>query len=245
MAQVSLDGLWRLQSAAGDFARPEMVRIADAVVVSLKDSPAIGFFGDVAARHMWDEYCWALQERPFSDNWNSTIRAFVSDEVEKLPKYALIFLSDHAFEMSNDIDWSASLGSIWVDGIVDAVLEEIIGRASQRNLYLIGPHRADVIGGEIGAGGTVWAALSDRGEATNLIAGHVDTMINADADLVGVAATLADVFLRAAKDEVEGQMLADFFERFADDMRRLLIEKDILPTLHDIRSQLIARLDGN
>ena len=181
MVQVSLDGLARLQSAAVEFARPEMVRITEAVIASLEASPAIGFFGDVAARHMWDEYCWALQEGPFSGNWDDTIRAFVSGEVEKLPKHALVFLTAHVFETGAVFDESGSLGSICVDGIVKVVLEEINGRASRRNLYLIGPHRADVIGGEIDGGGTVWAALSDRGEATDLIAGYADAMIDAKA----------------------------------------------------------------
>ena len=259
MVQVSLDGLVRLQSAAGDFARQEIGRVTEAVIVELRSRPALGLFGDVAARHMWDEYCWTLQEGPFDDelnlggvrlgslsgNWDKTVRAFVSGEVEKLPKHALIFLSAHAFDEDGDSDENESLGSVWVDGIINTIMEEINAHASRRNLQLIGPHRADVIGSEIEGGGSVWSALSDRGEATDLISDHVDTMINADADLAAVAATLADAFLSAAREDVEGGMLADFFDRFADDIRQMLLEKDILPGLDDMRSQLIERLDKN
>jgi len=62
---VSQDGLARLQSAAADFARTEIARIVQAVIDDLRSRPAIGIFNDVAARHLWDECCWALQEGPF------------------------------------------------------------------------------------------------------------------------------------------------------------------------------------
>lgn len=49
---VSLDGLMRLQSATKDFARPEIVRVADVVISDLRSRAAVGCFGDVMARHM-------------------------------------------------------------------------------------------------------------------------------------------------------------------------------------------------
>jgi hypothetical protein len=54
------DGLARLQSAAADFAHAEIARIAQQVIDRLRSSPANGTFAEVAARHLWDEYCWAL-----------------------------------------------------------------------------------------------------------------------------------------------------------------------------------------
>lgn len=257
MVQVSLDGFVRLQAAAGEFARQEIDRVREAVIAELRSRPAAGLFSDVAARHMWDEYCWILQEGSLddelnlgglglgslSDNWDEPLGALVSGELEKLPEHALIFLSAYAFEGDCERDENESLGSIWVDGIANLVVENINDRASQRNLHLIGPHRADVIGSELEGGGSVWSALSDRGEATELIAGYVDMMIDPNADLAGVAAILADTFLSAAREEAEGGMLTDFIDRFAGDIRRLLIEKDILPGLDDMRNRLIERLD--
>lgn len=83
MAEVNLDGLRRLQSAAEEFARPEVIRIAESVIGELQSRSAIGIHGQVAARHMWDEYCWTLQEDAFDDegssNWDEAVRAFVSE----------------------------------------------------------------------------------------------------------------------------------------------------------------------
>jgi hypothetical protein len=175
MVQVSLEGLVRIQSAAKAFARAEIIRIAEVVVADLRCRRIVGFFDDVAARHMWDEYCWELQQGP--GNWADTLRALISGEVEKLPKHALIFLSLYAFEEDADSDEQELLGTIWLDGIVNTVADEIDRRARQRNLDLIGPHRGDLIGYEIEGFGMVWSALSERGEATDLIAGHVDTTL--------------------------------------------------------------------
>ena len=204
MVQVSLDGLRRLLSAAEEFARPEIVRIAEAVIGELRSRSAIGSHGGIAARHMWDEYCWTLQEGPFdhesgwdgvklgslSSNWDYTVRALVSSEVENLPKYALMFLSAHVFQEDVDSDETEYLGSTWVDGIVDTAMNEINHHAARRNLGLIGPHRSDVIGYETQGSGMVWSALSGRGEAMDLIASHVDTMIDPDADLSKLAGEL-------------------------------------------------------
>lgn len=257
-ARVSVEGLTRLQSAAEDFARPEVVRIAEAVIGELRSRSAIGIFGEIAARHMWDEYCWTLQEGPFDDesgrygvrlgslsgNWDETVRAFVSGEVEKLPKYALIFLSAHVFSEDVDHDENESLGSIYVDGIVNIVVEEINERASRRKLDLIGPHRADVIGYEIEGSGMVWSALSGRREAMDVIASHVGAMIDPDADLSALAAELVRAFIDAASEEAEGSFLAEFIAHLENDIRSLLLEKDVLPALEDMRAALIEQLDG-
>ena len=258
MVQVRLDGLVRLQSAAKDFARPEIIRIAEAVIADLRSRPAVGCFGDVAARHMWDEYCWARQAGSFDDdigwdevrlgslsgNWDNTIRAFGSSEVEKLPQHALIFLSAYALKEDADSDEAGSFGSIWVDGIVDMVMKEINHRASQRNLDLIGPHHGDVIGYEIQGAGMVWSALSNRGEAMDLIASHADTMIDPDADLSGLAAELVEAFIAAANEDAEDSILAAFLDRFGNDVSSLLLEQDVLPSLDVMRGALIKRLGG-
>lgn len=172
-----------LQSAAEAFARAEVVRVSGAVIDDLRSQPANHIFGDVAARHLWDEYCWSLQEGPFDDDmgWDDVrlgslsgafedvVRASIQSEVEKLPRHALVFLSAHAFKKDANIDKDESLGSIWIDGIV--------------SLDLIGPHRGDAIGYEAQGSGMVWSVLSDRNEAMDLIASHCDALIDPEGDL--------------------------------------------------------------
>ncbi len=207
---------------------------------------------------MGDEYCWTLQEGPFDDdtgwygarlgslsgNWGDSVCAFVSGEVEKLPKHALIFLTAHAFENGSDVDKKGSLGSINIDGIVAVVMEEINERASRRNLDWIGPNRGDVIGYEIEGSGMAWSTLPDREEAMNRVAEHADALIDPDADLSDLAAGIVKLFIVVSKEEADGSVLSAFLERFEGDVRSLLLERDVLPSLADMRGALIERLDG-
>lgn len=256
--EVSQDGLTRLQSAAGDFARAEVNRIAGAVVDDLRSRPANDTFGDVAARHLWDEYCWSLQEGPFDDDmgWDDVrlgslsgafedvVRASIQTEVEKLPKHALVFLSVQAFEEDADSDEEEAVGSIWIDGIVSLVLDEVTSRASRRTLDLIGPHRGDVIGYEVQGSGMVWTVLSDRGEALDLIASHCDALIDPEGDLSDLAGEMVEAFMAAAAEDDEGAVFSVFLEHFEDELRTLVRAKDVVPALKGMRAALLSRLDG-
>ncbi|MEH6740018.1 MAG: hypothetical protein V7695_15955 [Sulfitobacter sp.] len=256
MTAVEIDGLIRLQSAACDFACAEIARITETVIADLQSREAIGLFGDVAARHWWDEYRWNLQEGNFDDdeyvfgqnlgsisgNWDDTVRAVVQGEVEKLPRYALIFLSARAFEEDGNSDEDESVGSIWVDGVVDMVMEEIKQRGSQGNLGLIGHHRGDVIGYEIEGSGMVWSILSERGEAMDLIAGKSYEMIDPDGDLSELADEMVEAFMAAAAEDNGGEVFFVFLEYFEDQVRSLAYE-EVLSSLEDMRTGLLERLD--
>lgn len=257
MTEVSLDGLLRLQSAASDFASAEAKRIVHAVIEDLRGRSAQGMFGDVAARHMWDEYCWSLQEGPFDDDmgWDDVrlgslsgafegmVRAVIEAEIEKLPRHAQVFLSAKAIEDDLDMDEDA-LGSIWLDGMVALIIEGVNSEASGRNLDLIGPARGDVIGYEVEGSGTVWSVLSDRGEAMDLVQSHVDELIDPDGDLSELAAEIVDAYIAAAREEADGTTVSEFFDNFEDQIRDLLTERDVLPALEDMRAGLLERLDG-
>ncbi len=256
--EVSRDGLSRLQSAAEAFARAEVARVAGVVIDDLRSQPANGTFGDVAARHLWDEYCWSLQEGPFdhdmgwddvrlgslSGAFDDVVRAWIQTEVEKLPKHTLVFLSALAFEEDDNSEEEEDLGNIWVDGIVSLVLHEVDSRASSRKLDLIGPDRGDVIGYEVEGSGMAWSVLSDRDEAMDLIASHCDAMLDPEGDLSELADEMVEAFMAAAKEDDEGEVFSVFLERFEDDVRALVRDKDVLPSLEDIRAGLLDRLDG-
>ncbi|MGS4943930.1 hypothetical protein ACVDG3_00495 [Meridianimarinicoccus sp. RP-17] len=247
-----------MQSAAEAFARAEVDRIAGAVVDDLRARPANDTFGDVATRHLWDEYCWSLQEGPFDDDmgWDDVrlgslsgafedvVRASIQTEVEKLPRHALVFLSARAFEEDDDNDEDESLGGIWIDGIVSLVLDEVNSRASRRTLDLIGPHRSDVIGYEVEGSGMVWSVVSDRGEALDLIASHCDALIDPEGDLSDLADEMVEAFMAAAAEDDEGAVVSVFLEHFEDEVRTLVREKDVVPSLEDMRAGLLDRLDA-
>lgn len=240
---VSRDGLSLLQSAAEAFARTEFTRIVDVVIEDLRSQSANGNFGDVAARHLWDEYCWSLQEGSLSDLHDDIVSAFIQTEVEKLSKHALILLSAQAFEEDDEIDEVEFLGNIWIDGIVSLALDQVRTCASDQYLDLIGPHRGDVICYEVEGSGMVWSILSDRGEAMDLISSHCDALLDPEGDLSELADEMIEAFMAAAAEDDEGEVFTVLLDRFEDDVRALVRDKDVLPCLENMRAGLLDRLD--
>jgi hypothetical protein len=177
-----------------------------------------------------------------SDAFDDLVRACIIDAVEKLPRYAKVLLSGLAFEEDEDSDEDESLGGIWVDGIANLILGQVKDHAAQRHLDLIGPHRSDVIGYEISGSGMVWSALSDTGEAPGLIASHLDAMIDPDGDLSELADAMVDAFMAAAEENADGAV-CDLLGHFDDQIRSLLHENDVLPSLKAMRAALLERLD--
>lgn len=257
LIEFSRNGYARLRSAADDFARAEIARLVGAVIDDLRARPANDTFGDVAARHLWDEYCWSLQEGPFDDDmswddvrlgslsgaFDDVLSATIQTEVEKLPKHALIFLSARAFEEHADSGDADVIGSIWIEGIVSLVLEEVNGRASCRKITLIGPERGDEIPYEITGSGLVWSVLSERGEATEILAGHCDALLDVSDDLSELAHEFVEAFMTVATEEDQGEVLPFLLERFDDEIRALVREKDVVPCLEDLRAELFDLLD--
>ena len=232
----------RLQSVAKDFAGPEIKRVAERVISFLRSSSPVEMFGDVAARHMWDEYSYDTQEGPFVDGWEETVREMVVAELDALPKYVLFALSAYASADGLDDGECKSFCHIAIDEIARDVMEVINMRASERHIDLIGPHRADVIPCEVEGHGVVWDALSDRDEATDLISTYADVMIEAKADLSGLAVELADAFIAAAREEAEG-CISGMLDGYEVEIKKLLIEKDVLPALSSMREAILGRLD--
>ena len=254
--EVSSDGLSRLQSAALDFARAEIDRIVHAVIGALRTRPTEGVFGDVHARHSWDEYCWALQEGPFDDptiivdtNFGSLSDAFedllqgtILAEVEKLPKHAQTFLSAIAFAEDPDSDQDECLGCMWIDGIVKVVTEAVNERASRRNLDLIGPNRADAVGYEIQGDGFIWSML-DSSAAMDLVRAHVDAMIDPNGDLSLLADEMVEAFLMTADEDADDHFFRQLVAHFGAQVRSM-IEADVLTSLGTMRRKLLEGWDG-
>jgi hypothetical protein len=248
--QIDRDGLVRLRSAALDFAREEVKKIAQLVIDHMRSQSPVGIFDDLAARHMWDEYCWAVQEGPFdddfgfgsvSDAWENLFRDTVQSELQKLPKHVMIFLSALAFEEDVDGDAEEFLGYICIDGVSKIIMQLVDERASsRRNLELIGPNRGEAVGYHIEGSGIVWSVLDD---ASDTISGYVDEMIDPDANLSPLAEMMVDQFMSVLADGDENTALAALLERFRSDIRTLVLEKDIVPSLDYIRASLLDVLD--
>jgi hypothetical protein len=204
-----------------------------------------------------DADCWGLQNGPFGDNFDlgnpsdgslagtfdELVRGAIQTEVEKLPRHAKVFLSALASE-EDDPENVESLGSIWIDGIVNLILQEVNRRASGRELDLIGPDRAEAIAYEIGGSGIVWSILSDRGETVALMAQHSDALTDPMGDLTALAEAMIDAYIAAIGEEERDFMFANFLSVFESNVRLLLREHDVLPCLRGIRADLLDRLDA-
>lgn len=261
-AEMSIDafGLQNLQAAAFDFATAEVMRITSAVVSDFKERSAVGTFGDLSARHLWDEYCWNLQEGPFDIDmdWDgeslgspsSAFERLVSmaalEELEKLPRHMQVFLSvlasESEFALAGDIE-ATPVGTIWLDGVANLVVEKVNEKASRRSLDLIGPYRADHIRSASGDG-VVWSLLEDRGDAWDIATDHMDDLIDPDGDLEPMAEVLLDRFINAAKEDTCDSMLFEFFEQFETEIRSLLLVNDVMANLLGMRRELVKNLDG-
>lgn len=243
-----------LLSAVESASQPEIERIVQAVINQLQSRSPIGIFEEVAARHMWDEYCWVRQEGPFDDNlmglgslsgnWDFMVRSFVSFEIEALPSHWQMFLSVYASEHGPLTD-EYTLGSISVEDIESVIMDKIAKKALLRNLDLIGPYRGDVIGHQVSSKGLVCSTVSSAGLLSEILASHVKTMIDAEADLSEIALEIIDTYLGLIYDQAESSPdLCELFARFEADIKVLLKEKDVLPGLRHMQGELLAVLDA-
>lgn len=190
----------RFIAAASAAAEPELEKLVQTSIASLRDMDAVGLFGDTAARHLWDEYCWQLQEGPYDDDdigFGSTSRNFdevldtvITGALDELPKHTLLFLSIYTRNDAGDAKDPETIGGIRHDDIAAAVLERVEQAASRRNLDFIGPARCDVIPMEISLGGLIGEALSHTGETSDFLSEYVDQL------LAGVMTTLPTSAMR-------------------------------------------------
>jgi hypothetical protein len=222
----------------------------EVVIADLRSRPSVGAFEEIHARHLWDEYSWALQEGPFdapiifslSAGFDLTLQAFIEVEVEKLPKYSQVFLSVLAFEEDPDSDEEECLGCTWIEGIVKLVAEAVNERACRRSLCLIGPNRADAIGYEIDGTGIVWSMLS-RAVALDLLQTYVDELIDPDADLSPMAGEIVEAFLTETRDDPESGVFLEFLRHFGEKFRSIIEDEDVLPSLKEMRRKLLEAWD--
>lgn len=241
-------------SAACDVAGPEFEKLVQAVIGSLCEMDATHLFGDVAARHLWDEYCWQLQEGPYDDDldgfgsisegFEDVLNAALEAELDKIPKHVLLFLSIYSRnEAGTDAGYN-NIGEISRDNIAAAVRERVDQIASRRNIELIGPHRDDAISMEISIGGLAGKALSDAGECSDFVAEHADQLISGDSDdIAQVGKELLERYMQLLYEGGDDFLLSELLDRFDEEIRGLVLEKDIRPALENAVRQLQEALD--
>jgi len=253
--EVPSDAYDRFVHAARAAAAPELDKLVQATIVALRGMDAVGLFGDVAARHLWDEYCWQLQEGPYDDddvgfgstsgNFEEVLDTVIAGALNELPAHTLMFLSIYTRNDIGDADDPDHIGSISRDAIAAAVLECVNEAASRRNLDFIGPYRGDVIPMEISLHGLAGDALSDAGETTDFLSEWVDQLLAGGADdMAHISHALLDRYMELLREDEDGRLLSSLLDRFEKDIKALVLEKEIRPTVEDAVGQLEGALDG-
>lgn len=250
--QVPTDDYDRFVDAARAAAKPELEKLVQVTIAALREMDAVGMFGGVAARHLWDEYCWQLQEGPYDDddmgfgstssNFEQVLDTVIAGALDTLPKHTLLFLSIYTRDdIGDDPD---SIGSISRDDISAAVLERVNQAASRRNLDFIGPCRSDVISMEISLDGLVADTLSEIGESSDFLSEHADQLLAGGADdIIHMSHALLERYMELLCEDEDGLLLRELLDRFEKEIRALVLEKDIWPAVEDAVGQLESALD--
>ena len=253
--EVPSDTYDRFVHAARAAAAPELDKLVQAAIVALRGMEPAGLFGDVAARHLWDEYCWQLQEGPYDDddvgfsstsgNFEEVLDTVIAGALDELPAHTLLFLSFYTRNDTGVDDDPDNMGSISRDALAAAVLDGVNEAASRRNLDFIGPYRGDVIPMEISLDGLAGDALSDAGEASDFVSEWVDQLLAGGADdMAHISHALLDRYMELLREDEDGRLLSSLLDRFEKDIKALVLEKDIRPTVEDAVGQLAGALDG-
>jgi hypothetical protein len=237
------DAVARLQEVVATSGLVEMNKLVHGTIETLKERSPYGMFDDVLIRHLWDEFCWNYQEGPglFNDEFEDVVMAFIDTALVKAGTHALVCMTAYSQDQldSSFSDDEREPGTIDKESISRACLEKIKVAAGIRNLDLLGPERCYVIGGYITANSPVFSSYD-----TDSLAEHIDELIDPDGDLDSIADEIAECFLSGLSEESGNPDLDDFFERYGDEIHAMIKTKEIIPALEDVRSELLAELDG-
>lgn len=230
------DAFDELVQAACGFARREIDRLADVVIDALRNLPPTGIFGDnLAPRHMWDEYCWDCQEGSFvvdlatddwragtvSGKWETTIWTLVHGQVESLDRQIRVLLSAAVFEHKKEEEDDEWDGTIDIDLITSAVVEDIEDKVSSQNIDVIGPHRGEIVLSEITFFSKIAWIMSLFEDKINLI--DTDTLLYRDADLNNMAEYIVEEFFHFAEKNRNEELFCEFISSFAPLIRNSII----------------------
>jgi hypothetical protein len=231
--------------AAEMFVRAEVRRLAKTTIDDLRSRPAMGYFGDIAPQHFWDEYCWNLQEGPFDDeDWDDLVLASLHVDAAKLLPHTLRLLSAMAIENEPESCLINGNDGVWMDGIASLALEDVKDCASKRDLGLIGPNRIEEFLWNYGGSGLIWTTLSNAGEIEDLVSEHFDELVSKDDDTSDLVDKMTDLFLESAIADAENtEFLHYFFDNIGDDIKPI-IRDSVKAELDDMKSDLPANLGG-
>ncbi|QTX22463.1 hypothetical protein [Comamonas aquatica] len=243
-----------LLSAANDVAKAHVETIKQAVIAAMSQSDATGMMGDFASRHLWDDYCWHIQEGPFDNddigfgstdsNFQITTETFIEAELEKLAPSILHLLGVYICDAEGMCEGCVA-GGYSLEELTAFILQRLDETASRRNLGLIGPDRADVICYDHTLNGLVGEALNEAEERSDLLSQHADALLSDDPAIhKQVSHELLERYMQLLHEAAEDSFaLTDLLSKFNAEIRQLVLERDLVPHLEDLIGQLQESLD--
>lgn len=241
-------------SAAESVAKSHVEQITQSVVASMCDLDATEIFDNVASRHCWDDYCWQLQNGPYDNdnigfgsteqNFRAIAETFIQAELEKISPATLLLLSVYICEREGLCD-GCEAASYSLEELTSFILQRVDAIASSRTLDLIGPNRADALGYDHTLYGIVGEAFSESGEHSELLSLHVDALLSTDAQAhKQMCAELLDHYMRLLQAAAEGsEALKALLTKFDGEIRALVFEKDLVPHIDELVTQIQDTLD--
>jgi hypothetical protein len=237
------DAVARLQEVVATTGMVELNKLMRVVIDSLKERSPYGMFDDTLIRHLWDEYCWNYQEGPglYNDEFEDVVMAFIDTALNRAGTHAQICMTAYSLEqLDSDFYGEEPMsGTIDKESICRVCMDKIKVAAGSRNLDLLGYNRCYVIGGYVTADSPAFSSYD-----SDSLAAYIDELIDPDGDLESIADEIAVRFLSGLSEESGNPDLDDFFDRYGDEISAMIKTKEIIPALEELRSELLAELDG-
>lgn len=233
----------RLKGVIAAIGLAELDTLVHDVIEELKGRAPYGMFESTLARHLWDEYSWGcIEGRPnLYSNLRFVVGACIDSELDKRDDYTLTCLTEYSRELLGIPCDDEEVGQSDIDraAIINACLDKISEEVSSRNLGVLGPDRCYVISSYVTADGPVFSTYN-----TDNLAPHIDVLIDPSGDLSPVADEVIESFISTLCEESCNPDLEDFLDRYNDEVYAMLKTKEVIPALEDVRSELLAELDG-
>jgi hypothetical protein len=137
------DESWRIvlestYEAVRAYARVEFAALTRKIIYRMRRCKASGIFGDdYAYKTLWDEYSHEVREGPhelLQCVWQDTIRVFIDDVIEQVPRHAAVLLSVFAASELDCHDEARIVGSVWRDGLRNVLRASLASEAGSRRL---------------------------------------------------------------------------------------------------------------
>lgn len=237
------DVVARLESVVATTGLLEFNKLVKRVTGDLKNRDPYNMLDDTLCRHLWDEYCCFYQATvDYGDeDFDDLVQSFIDTILDEIGEHSLICMTAYCLEQLNSgfFGDEPEVGTIDTRFISHVCMSKIKRAAGARNLDLLGPERSAVIGAYVFSDSPAFHCFG-----SDLLAAHMSELIDPDGDLDFIADEVADCYLCDLSEQSDNSALDDFLDHYRDEITEMIKTREVIPALEDVRSELLAELDG-